>query len=729
MTAARSSCCCLILLFAAAALSADTTRPKIGLALGGGGARGCAHVGVLRVLEQMHIPVDYIAGTSMGAAVGALYASGLSADEIEQALTTIDWRDALSDHTRFKDLSFRRKEDESRYLTEFEAGLRGRRLALPLGLRSGQKLRFIVQSHLIPVAGIHDFSKLPIPFKAVAADIETGDAVVLDHGDLEEAIRASMSIPGVFAPIRIDGRMLVDGGLADNVPVDVVRAMGADIVIAVDVGSPLLKTERLGSYFSVTNQVLTLLTRRNAEAQIAGASVVIVPPVADFGTLDFEDAGRIVAAGQQEAERQRTKLETLAVTPDEFASLAAQRPKRDDSQRDVEFINVEGSRRVDHRIVRAHMLTKPAQPLDIDLLRHDITRIYGLDDFESVTFAMRQFDGMYGLALSMKDKSWGPTYVRFGIRAEDDLRGNSSFTVGVSVTRTRLNALGAEWRNDIHLGAEQGYSGEFYQPLDFGGHFFVAPGVQFVRTKSSYWQDSRRLAEYGVTTAGASLDLGLALGEWGEVRTGVVRARIHSAVDTGAVDLPSGRVDYGAFRTGLQILRVDNPSIPHDGGNFAVRLDIPSRSLGGEADYRKLQAGVALFTTVKKRLTFYAGAEAGTNLGSELPAYDQFALGGMLSLAGFAPGQLSGNRFAAVHGAVYYRVRDLPQEFGEGIYVGSFVDAGNAWAAGQPAAFSETHSGASLAVGAQTIAGPIILGYGWADTGDHRFYLTIGKAF
>ena len=719
----------VVVLLTSASLAAQSVRPKIGVALGGGGARGCAHIGVLRVLEQMHIPVDYIAGTSMGAAVGGLYASGLSADEIERALTTTDWHDALTDRTRFKDLSFRRKEDESRYLTDFEAGLHGRRLALPLGLRSGQKLRFITQSHLIPVSAVRDFSKLPIPFKAVAADIETGEAVLLDHGDLEEAIRASMSIPGVFAPVESNGKLLVDGGIADNVPVDVVRAMGADIVIAVDVGSPLLKTERLGSLFSVTNQVLTLITRRNAEPQIAKADIVISPPVSNFGTMEFTSARAIIAAGEAEGVRQRALLEPLAIKTDEYAQLVAGRPRRDETHRAVDFINVEGSRRVDHRIIRAHMLTKPGEPLDIDLLRHDVTRIYGLDDFEGVTFAMRHEQDLYGLALELKDKPWGPTYLRFGIRADDDLHGNATFTVGANVTRTRIDALGAEWRNDVRFGVEQGYSTEFYQPLDFSGRFFVAPGLQVLRTRSSDWQERRRIAEYSVATLGGSLDAGIAFGEWGELRTGLARARIHTAVDTGSASLPSGRVDYGAFRTRLSILRIDNPSIPHDGGTLVVQFDVPRRALGGDADYEKLALSGAAFTTVKSRLTFYAGAEGGTNLNSNVPLYDQFGLGGLLSMGGFSPGELNGQRYAAIHAGAYYRIRDLSPDIGEGVYAGSFADAGNAWPAGVPATVKSAHSGVTLAVGAQTIAGPIIFAYGVADTGDHRFYVAIGKSF
>ncbi|HSP35480.1 MAG TPA: BamA/TamA family outer membrane protein, partial [Thermoanaerobaculia bacterium] len=241
--------------------------------------------------------------------------------------------------------------------------------------------------------------------------------------------------------------------------------------------------------------------------------------------------------------------------------------------------------------------------------------------------------------------------------------------------------------------------------------------------------ERRRVAEYSVTTAGASLDFGIGFGEWGEFRTGLARARIHTAVITGSADLPSGRVDYGALRTRMAILRIDNPSIPHDGGSLSFMFDLPRRSLGGDADYRKLLIGASAFTTVKSRLTFYAGAEGGSNLGSDMALYDQFAIGGLLSMGGFAPGQLNGDRYAVVHTGIYYRVRDLSPDLGEGVYIGAFSDAGNAWPAGVPATIRSAHRSVTLAVGAQTIAGPIMFAHGRAETGDHRFYFTIGKSF
>src|SRR5258706_4246229 len=320
------------LLLSGASLHAASSRPKIGLALGGGGARGCAHIGVIRTLNELHIPIDYIAGTSMGAVVGGLYASGMTADEIEKAVLQADWSDVLNDRTAYRDLSFRRKEDDNRYLTALHAGLKSRRVVFPAGLRSGQKLRSLMQAYLLPAATVHDFSRLPIPFRAVATDIETGRAVVLDHGDLAEAIRASIAIPGYFSPVEIEGQLLVDGGLADNMPVDIVRSMGADIVIAVDVGSPLLKHEQIASLFGVTSQVLTFLTRKNVDEAIRGADAVLTPPVSSFALLGFESSAMIIAIARGYTLQQSAMLEPLRVSDSVYADAQRARNQLDQSQ-------------------------------------------------------------------------------------------------------------------------------------------------------------------------------------------------------------------------------------------------------------------------------------------------------------------------------------------------------------------------------------------------------------
>ncbi|MFZ2490597.1 MAG: patatin-like phospholipase family protein [Thermoanaerobaculia bacterium] len=712
----------------ASAAEAGTARPKIGLALGGGGARGCAHVGVLRALEELKIPVDYIAGTSIGAVVGGLYASGLTSAEIDRILTTTDWADIFEDRSSFKHLPYRRKEDEIRYLTAFEAGLKRGRLRLPTGLRSGQKFNFVLQSALIPVSAVDDFSKLPIPFKAVAADLETGERVVLDRGDLAQAIRASIGIPGVLSPIERDGRMLVDGGIADNVPVDLVRAMGADIVIAVDVSTPLLERKELGSMVAVLGQMSTILMRRNTVEQLSHADLVLTPEVAKVPSLAFGDAARIIVLGHDEAMRQQEPLARLAVDAETYADLEQARPKSDWRRRQITSMAIEGSGRVDGRIVRSLVRTQSAEELDIETLRRDILRVYALDDFEQVRFFLRDGPDSQQLVIALEDKPWGPTYVRFGFNLTDDLAGDSAFGLVTSVTRTRINALGGEWRTDLQLGEEYGVETEFYQPLDFRGRFFLAPGGEIVRNQISTFEGRRRTAVYDVERKAAWLDGGIAFGEWGAFRAGFARVRINAGVDAGAIDLPARAIDLGLFRAGLAIVRTDSPTMPTTGGILNVNYVRSEPELGSIDSYSKLMAeGYEVFS--RGRTTLLVGAAAGTNLGTTLPQYDEFLLGGLLNLGGFRTGQLHGQRFALLRTGAYVRLRNLPAEIGGGLYAGTFVEAGNAWSAGAPTSVDDLHASVTLLLGAETILGPILFGYARADTSDGRFYVTIGKSF
>ena len=707
----------ILVLFATPAFA----RPKIGIALGGGGARGAAHVGVLRELERMQVPIDYVAGTSMGAVVGGLYASGMSVDEIEQALTTTDWADALNDRTPYKDLTFRRKEDESRTMTAFEAGVKGGHIQLPNGLRSGQKLQFMLQSHLIPVAGIHDFNKLPIPFNAVAADIESGDAVILDHGDLADAIRASMSIPGVFSPVEMDGKLLVDGGVAMNVPVDAVRNMGADIVIAVDVSGPALKREQLGSMFAVMSQTLTILTQKNVKEQLAKADIVLAPPVAEFATMDFESAGKIIAVGAAYAEEQSAKLNVLS-----DANAVAVRTARDSGKRTIDYLSIEGSKRVDQRIIRSKVSTKPGRPLDGERLYRDITSLYGLDDFQSVTFSVRDDDGQRGLLLNLQDKPWGPTYMRFGLNITNDLKGDSSYNVLASLTKTRMNRLGAEWRNDIRLGHDLGFTSEFYQPIDYRGRFFVAPSIQYLRNTFSYYDNRKHTADYQVDQFAAVLDAGMQLDDWGVIQGGVFKSRVHATLSTGQLELPHETIDLGGIHGALTIVRTDSPTIPHQGGVVAVRYTASRSEFGAVDAYSRLSTN-SYFAYTRGAQTFMIGGGAGTNLGTHLPVYDEFQLGGLLNLSGFAVNEMHGQRYALGRIGTYRRVHSLSSDIGGGVYAGVFFEAGNAW--NGAASMSDIHESLTLLLGADTIIGPVLFGYAGAETGDRHFYITIGKTF
>lgn len=714
------------LVLAAASAAAADERPKIGLALSGGAARGCAHVGVLEVLEEMRVPVDYVAGTSMGAVVGGLYAAGLTPAEIRRTLITLDWQSVLDDRTPYRDLVFRRKEDERRYLMDVEVGIGKKGFTLPPGLLTGQKLGFQLQRLLRPAADVTVFSRLPTPFRAVAADLETGEMVVLDRGQLTAALRASMAIPGVFSPAEIDGRLLVDGGLANNLPVDVVRDMGADVVIAVDVSEPLASRAELRSLLGVTNQAISVLTRANMEPRLADADLVITPDVGEVGTMAFEDAPAIIALGADEA-RRRSELAAWSVDEAAYARYLESRRVPPPSPVTVGFVRIAGNRHVDERVIRHRVATRPGDRLDFAKLGKDLERVYGLADFEQVSYRLAEEDGQTGLVFQVREKPWGPTYLYFGLELVSDLEGEASFAALVNLTRTRLNRRGGEWRNEIRIGEDQSALTELYQPLDFAGRWFVAPRLAVGTENQSVFEDGRKIAVYEVGGFEAGVDLGLRIGHHGELRAGALWGDDEADVGTGPAELPSFDVARGGWRLRLASDSTDDPAIPRNGLLLEAVLFLSRPGLGADLRYEKLGLKATQFLS-RGRHTWILGVEGGSGLGSEVPFFDQFRMGGLLSLGGYAEEQLRGPVYGV--GRLGYTYRLLGSSPGLGsVYGGVLVEAGNVWPDNDAVAFGDLRPALTLLVATKTFFGPAFVGYGLAEDGNNRFYLSLGRTF
>ena len=707
-----------------AAEESPAQRPKIGLALGGGGARGGAHVGVLKVLERLHIPVDYVAGTSMGAVIGGLYAAGVPVDQIDEELRSTDWSDLLADRPTYRDLVWRRKQDEGRYLLDLELGLRDWKLHVPSGLRAGQKLGFKLQTLLLPVHEVHDFSKLPLPFACVATDVETGDRVVLDHGDLAQSILASMTIPGAFAPVEIDGKLLVDGGMADNLPVEVVRAMGADIVIAVNVGTPLAKREALGSFVGVTGQAFGFLTVRNAERSAALADLVIRPELSGVDSGDFGAVAEAMGRGEAAAtamEAELAKFSSETWDP----SLRTQPPMPGFP---VAFVRVEGNERVDSRAIVARAGLRAGEPFQVPRVRLALRRVFGTSDFQWVRFGLDQQEEGTGVVFHVKEKPWGPTYLHFGLEIADDLEGDADYVVKANLTRTNVNRRGGEWRNDFQVGSHPGFRTELFQPLDFRGHFFVAPWAVTVRSRQPLYEEGSRIASYTVDENRAQFDSGIEYGRWGEVRLGVYRSRVHAEVDTGPPALPTFDVDGGGVAFDVGFDNLDRPAIPRHGSSARLHSIFSRTSLGAEESYDRVEL-VASHFRGRGRHTGFAVLQYGTSLGSELPAYDVFVLGGLFSLGGYSEGELRGQVLAGVSTGYHFRLSNLPSGLGQGLYVGVDVDAANVWDTTSEVSVSDLLYGVTLLLGADTLLGPVFLAYGYAEGGHDRLYLTVGRSF
>src|SRR4051812_3521877 len=465
---------------------ASAGRPRIGLVLSGGGARGAAHIGVLKVLEENHVPIDAIAGTSMGAVVGGLYASGLSPADIERIMTSVDWEDAFRDRPARKDLNFRRKLEDQNFLVKFPLGLKSRRFRLPRGLVQGQKLTQILRAATLPVSQVQSFDDLAIPFRAVATDIVTGDRVVLDHGDLTTAMRASLSAPGVFAPAEVGDRMLVDGGLSSNLPIDVAREMGVDVLIVVDCGFPLLERNKLDSVATVTNQMLAILIRHNASEQrktLGERDVIIDPALGDFSSLDFANHEKAIRIGEQAARGAAARLAALGVPAAEFQRLVAARESYRSAPPRIDFLRVEpGSERYADAIdsLFADQVGKPADPTR---LGERVNELYGQGNLEIFDYRVvpapgeLEEDPAYGLGFTTRRNSWGPNYLRFGMQLQNDFEGNSSFNAAMRGTLAEITKYGGEWVWDLQVGETPRAATEVYLPAGYRSRWFAAPHV------------------------------------------------------------------------------------------------------------------------------------------------------------------------------------------------------------------------------------------------------------
>lgn len=722
----------------------DSDRPRIGLVLSGGGARGAAHIGVLKVLEENHVPIDAIAGTSMGAVVGGLYASGLSASDIERVMTSVDWQDAFRDRPARTDLNFRRKLEDQTFLVKFPLGIKGRRFRLPRGLVQGQKLTQILRGLTLPVAQIEDFDHLAIPFRAVATDIVTGDRVILDHGDLTTAMRASLSAPGVFSPVEFQGRMLVDGGLSSNLPIDVARQMDVDVLIVVDCGFPLLERSKLVSVATVSSQMLAILIRHNSAEQrktLRPADVVIDPALGDFSSLDFTEHAKAMRIGEQAARGQQQRLADLSVPEEQFQRIVAARAAKRTGLPTVQFLRLEPGAEKYASAIDALFGDQVGKPVNVPRLTRRIGELYGQGNLEIFDYQLvtrsdpdtpTEGPPEYGLAFTTRRNSWGPNYLRFGLQLQNDFEGNSSFNAAARGTLAEITRYGGEWLWDFQVGETPRVATEVYLPVGYRSRWFVAPHAQFqVRTLPLVDADERLLAEYRVRTTDYGVDLGRELGNYGEIRLGAGRTIGSARVRIGDPLLPPTEFDAEKYFGEFRYDSVDDVNFPRRGGSFSMAWQ-GEREGGGDAQKADLLLLDQLYARSWGRNTAILWTSFGTRLDSDVDSVrSYYSLGGFLNMSGVTPETLTGPHFAIAR-AIYYR------RIGEGtgtgfldvpVYVGTSLEMGNVWNARRDISFASAKTNGSLFVGLDTLLGPVYFATGFDDQGGSAYYLFLGRTF
>jgi NTE family protein len=714
-------------------------RPRVGLVLSGGGARGTAHIGVLKVLEQMHVPVDAIAGTSMGAVVGGLYASGLSARDIEKIMTSINWQDAFRDRPPREDLDLRRKQEDATFLVKFPVGVRDWRIVLPKGLIQGQKLNETLRRLTLPVARIGNFDDLPTPFRAVATDLENGDTVVMGSGDLTSAMRASLSAPGVFAPVEREGRVLVDGGIADNVPVDVARAMGVDILIVVDVGAPLLPRQQLTNAGVISNQMLAILIQRNARDQLATLGpkdILIKPALGNASSFDFGAVARVIAVGEAAARASAPQLASLAVSEDSMQRYALRREAQRVPPPRIDFVQVDaGSERYGPAAERLFG-DLVGKPLDPDAVARRVTALYGRGGLDTLDYHVIGDPSRYGLVIDARPSSLGTNYLRFGLSLQDDFEGNSTYSAAMRFVMADITRNAGEWVTDLQIGSTSLISTELFLPLRSFSGWFVMPHLADEARPIYVFDQQTLLAEYRVHTFNYGVDFGHQFGNWGEVRVGVQREQGHYVLaigDPSDTNLPVQSFtpfNQRNYFVRFTYDRLDDINFPRRGQQATLQWS-GNRDVSGIGQTSDQVTGNYVGAYSFGRDTLSLSASGGVTLQAHATDLNlQFPLGGFLNLSGLRADSLLGPNFGIMR-ALYYRQigRGGPSYFDVPTYLGVSLEVGNVWQSRSEMSFGNTQKHASLFLGLDTFLGPVYLASGFDSHGNQQYYLFLGRTF
>jgi len=710
-------------------------RPRVGLVLSGGGARGLSHVGVLKVLEEQRIPIDAIAGTSMGAIVGGLYASGMTADELDKAFRAIEWEAVFARRVDRQHLSQRRKEEDFEISPVIELGLREGELRTPVAAASSRGLETLLRRYTLPVRAVREFDRLPIPFRAVATDLETGAAVVLDRGDLALALRSSMSVPGVFPPTEVDGRILGDGGLVNNVPVDVARAMGVDVVIVVNIGTPLAGREALQSAVGITAQMINILTEQNVQRSLATLGerdLLITPPLGSLSSADFEKGRLAIDIGEQGARALVDRLRAYAVSPERYAQWRAEHPKLRQPEATIGYVAFEGTTLTNPARFAAQLESQPGRQFDVDRAERDARTLAASGDYLRADYQLVSQEGKDGLVFDLEDKPWGPNYLRVGLDLSTDFDGRGTFNLKLSHNRHWLTPAGTEWRNRVQIGAVPLVFTELYHPLNWtiglSIDWFVAGYASVERRRGTLYDAAGdEQARYVRTTSRAGIDLGQPWGRFGELRVGLsaqqVRARptlIAGSLGTGSATVIDSEV---GVRLAAVIDQLDFANFPTRGYRAVGELAVGKGS--GDGRFQRLDASAMGVTTFGSHTFGLYGLARGAS-SEQLRGIGRFELGGFHQLSGYRDGQLIGNYVLLGRLSWYMRLPYTPA-VGRAFFVGATAEAGNAWVTREEFRAGSLRTGMSAFFGADTGFGPLYLGLTHAPRGETGIVLFLGR--
>jgi NTE family protein len=703
------------------------SRPKVALVFEGGGALGFAHIGVIDWFEEHHIPVDYVAGTSMGGLVGGLYASGMSPKEITHFIRGIRWTAVLSGQVPFPALSYRRKEDRLAFPNRLEFGLK-HGFSVPNGLNSGSAVGLLLDEQMLPYYDLKNFDDLPIPFRCVATDLTTGKAHIFKDGSLAQAMRSTMSIPGVFAPVEHGTQVFSDGAAVDNLPVDVARQMGADIVIAVYLDTGTFDQKSLNSLVGVAGRNVEIMISANELNSMKNANILLKADVSKFTSSDFEESAQIIPKGVEVAEQHSAELEKYAVSDAEWQAYLAQRNARRKTRLPKpKFVDIYGMHGVQQTEIANEFQKYVNQPIDTQKIEDTITDIQGTGIYSSISYNLIDKNGETGLLVRPRLKNYGPPFLNVGITLLSNDANNIELGLGGRATFFGMMGPGSELRLNASVGEEAGVSGELYKPLIVGKRYFVAPRAYYGHTVSAFFSGSQQLAEYTQEKNGFGADLGYRFSAKAELRVGEDYQWFGESLRIGTPIEQTFHITPFVSNVRFQYLGQDSVQVPTRGTEFRTQYNYLTQRPNSAVGYSQWDSTISHFIPVGNRGIIFGTGSGGTSFGAKGLGLAGFSLGGPLRLSAYHQGELLGSDYFLAQTGYLHRLFRLNPVIGDAIYAAGFYEIGKVWdgAAGTP----NLPNDISGALVMKTLIGPLYGGASIGDSDHRKWFFGLGRVF
>ena len=701
-------------------------RLKIGVALEGGGALGLAHIGVLQWFEDHHIPIDYLAGTSMGGLVGGLYATGKSPQQLRHLVETQNWDVILGGALPYEDLSFRRKEDKVAFPNSILLGLR-KGLVLPGGLNAGQQISLLIDHETLAYSNVQSFDDLPIPFRCVATDLVSGKQAVFKEGSLSVAMRATMAIPGLFSPIREGEHVYVDGGLVGNLPTDVVRDMGADIVIGVHLQTSPAEADKIQSLFAILGRSIDVVVAGNEIRGLAGADLVVNVPLQDFSSLEYEKSKAIIEKGTAAADQKSRLLEPYAVDDATWAQYMDRRRSHQIHEIPVpQFVKVQGTSPQAEKNIERFLQTQAGKPIDTEQLENLLNRLTGIGRYDTAGYQITQQNGQDGLLVTMHEKLYAPPTLQLGFEVDGAESNDVDFTLATRLTFLDVAGYRSEWRTDFIFGNTYGIQSELYRPFSPSSKWFFSPHAGASSSAFKIYRKSDPLAEYRINRAVIGGDIGYGFSRFSEIRFGYEVGNLDARLRLGTPEFSSLGGRTGAARFRWLFDRTDDPVVPRRGvsaeSNFRWYDTSPSQA----GSFPVWDARIGYFKPISKPASLFVVSEGGTTFGSQSTGYPQFFLGGSNRLSAYGTNELFGDQYYFFRAGYLHDLLTLPRLAGKKVYAIGTYEFGKMY--GFPNA-SRFPNDFAFGILAETTVGPLVFGGSIGDSGHRKWFFQLGRVF